>query len=466
MKKIPTVASSESIADPSDEENSPSDSRPHVVAFKTLAGSAPEPSGGALFLHEIGNNPSYGRADPAAIADTASVQRSRYLSVRIKFSIAASGALAWMAVSIYLARPWLAELMTVFGPVLAPLIIFGIAIGPGFMNAFLVISLLLDKRPEHQQLACYPAITILIAAYNESASIVDTIKSIALQEYPGELSVIVISDGSTDDTVALVHSQTRKYAWLTLIDLHQNGGKAKALNHGLAAVTTKLVLTVDADSYLYRSALQNIVERYLLDPPNTRAVSGTVLVRNSRKNWLTKTQEWDYFHGISAIKRVQSLYQGTLVAQGAFSLYDRDTLIAVGGWPHCVGEDIVLTWAILKTGCRVGHSEHACVFTNAPDDLRQFVKQRQRWSRGMVEGFKQHPDILWTPRLSTFFVYWNLAFPLLDLLFTLFFIPGLVLALFGQYWIAGPMTLALLPIAMIMNFFMFRISKKPSPKRA
>ncbi|CAC9170971.1 Uncharacterised protein [Comamonas aquatica] len=80
------------------------------------------------------------------------------------------------------------------------------------------------------------------------------------------------------------------------------------------------------------------MRRYLSDPVNTRAVAGAVLVRNSRVNLVTKIQEWDYFHGIAAIKRLQSLYQGTLVAQGAFSLYDTQVLRQLGGWPHTVGK--------------------------------------------------------------------------------------------------------------------------------
>ena len=104
----------------------------------------------------------------------------------------------------------------------------------------------------------------------------------------------------------------------------------------------------------------DLVERYLSDPPNTRAVAGTMLVRNSRANWVTRAQEWDYFHGIAAIKRVQSLYQGTLVAQGAFSIYDRATLIEVGGWADCVGEDIVLTWAMLREGL-AGRPRRGCL---------------------------------------------------------------------------------------------------------
>src|SRR3546814_1444020 len=113
------------------------------------------------------------------------------------------------------------------------------------------------------------------------------------------------------------------------------------------------------DSYLYRDALKHLVGRFLSDPPNTAAVAGSVLLRNSRFNLITKIQEWDYFHGIAAIKRLQSLFQGTLVAQGAFSLYRTDVLRQLGGWPESVGEDIVLTWAILDRGHRGGCCEDA-----------------------------------------------------------------------------------------------------------
>jgi biofilm PGA synthesis N-glycosyltransferase PgaC len=236
-----------------------------------------------------------------------------------------------------------------------------------------------------------------------------------------------------------------------------NQGKSAALNRGLAEARHDLIVTLDGDSFLYGRALERLVERYLSDPPDTRAVAGTMLVGNSRRNWVTRAQEWDYFHGIAAIKRVQSLYQGTMVAQGAFSIYDRETLRTLGGWDDCVGEDIVLTWAILQAGWRVGHAEDACCFTRVPDSLRQFVRQRQRWARGMMEAFRRHPRILIAPRLSTLFVWWNVLFPWLDAAYTVFFIPGVILALFGVYWIAGPMTLALLPMALAMNFLMFRI---------
>lgn len=383
-----------------------------------------------------------------------------YLSVRIKFVLALAGSTLWTLLSIWLAREWFANLEDHIGFVAATFIIGGVAIVPGFMNSFLLCSLFLDKRPVRRPLDHYPPLTILVAAYNESASIADTLRSIEDQHYPGELQVIVINDGSTDETPGIVRECLTRYPWLTLLDIKQNGGKANALNCALKIAQHDLVLTVDADSYLFHDSLQSIVERYQEDPPDTRAIAGTVLVRNSRSNWITLAQEWDYFHGIAAIKRTQSLFQGTLVAQGAFSLYDRATVLALGGWPVCVGEDIVLTWAILKAGYRVGHCEDACLFTNAPASLKQFYRQRRRWARGMVEAFKRHPGVLLKPQLPTFFIYWNLLFPLMDLAFTVGFIPGLILAMFGHYWIVGPMTLALIPLGLAMNTFMFWVEVK------
>jgi len=401
---------------------------------------------------------AYDSARTLASTERATSNAPFYVGVRGKFAFALLVSGSWFALTALIALPWIAELSTRIGAPLALLGIGGIALVPGFMNAFLIASLMLDRRPPRSKPSRYPAVSILIAAYNEEASIADTLRSINNQDYPGVFEVFVIDDGSQDRTAAIVDACDND--WLHLLRQPHNAGKSAALNRGLAEARFDLVVTLDADSFLYRDALRNLVERYLSDPPNTRAVAGTMLVRNSRRNWVTKAQEWDYFHGIAAIKRVQSLYQGTLVAQGAYSLYERAALHEIGGWVDCVGEDIVLTWAMLRKGWRVGHAEDACCFTNAPESLHQFVRQRQRWARGMMEAFRQFPDILVKPRLSTLFVWWNLLFPWLDLAYTLLFIPGVLLALFGIYWIAGPLTLALLPMALGINYAMYRVGSQ------
>jgi biofilm PGA synthesis N-glycosyltransferase PgaC len=380
------------------------------------------------------------------------------LSVRTKFVLAVLLSFSWFAITTWIALPWIRDLAHLSYWPVALLIVGGIALVPGLMNAFLALSLLLDDRPPRSSFDRYPGISILIAAFNEEGSIEETLRSLARQNYPGEFEALVIDDASTDRTASIV--ERLRYPWLRLLLQKSNLAKSAALNRGLAEARFDLIITLDADSYLYKDALRNLVERYLSDPPGTKAVAGTMLVRNSRSSWITKAQEWDYFDGIAAIKRMQSFYHGTLVAQGAFSIYDRAALEEVGGWVECVGEDIVLTWAMLARGWRIGHAEDACCFTNAPDTLMAFAGQRRRWARGMMEAFRRHPSILLIPRLSTFFVYWNLFFPWLDVAYTVAFIPGLILALFGFYWIAGPMTLALLPMSLLMNLLMYRLSAR------
>ena len=394
-------------------------------------------------------------------------QQSRrfYLSVRIKFVLALIVAISWTGFSVYLARAWMHDLAKLTHPLFAIWALTFIAFVPGFMNAFLATSLLLDRRPERRVPLLYPPVSILIAAYNEETGIGATLESIARLNYPGEVEALVLNDGSSDRTAAEVRSTQGELSLpanisIRLLDYQQNRGKAAALNDGLEEAAHGLICTIDGDSRLRANSLTEIVERYLSDPPGTMAVAGSVLVRNSRSTLITAAQEWDYFHGISAVKRMQSMYHGTLVAQGAFSLYRKDALKSVGGWPHSVGEDIVMTWAMLERGYRVGYAEDAIVFTDAPATFRQFYQQRKRWSRGLIEALQRHRKLLLKPRLSTLFVWWNCLFLPLDLTFTLVFIPGLIAAAFGHFWIAGPQTLFLLPLALVWNGVIFNIQLK------
>ena len=113
------------------------------------------------------------------------------------------------------------------------------------------------------------------------------------------------------------------YRWIKVLRQSRNRGKAAALNRALETAQHELIVTLDADAILFGDALWSMVERYVAAEPDVRAVSGCVLVRNSRDNWLTRAQEWDYFHGLASMKRMQSRYQGTVVADAAFTIYDR-----------------------------------------------------------------------------------------------------------------------------------------------
>ena len=393
------------------------------------------------------------------------VQR-RYVPVRAKFAVALAAGLLWLMASIRLGQPWVDALGRETHPLFALFAISFIAYIPGFMNAFLVASLLLDRRPQRRRLVIHPGVTVLIAAYQEEAAIADTLKTIAAEGYPGPVEVLVLNDGSTDRTAQVAARAIGQLRFpanteVRLVDFPVNRGKAAVLNDGLAQASHELVVTIDGDSRLNRDALTAIVERLMSDPDSTQAVAGAVLVRNSRRNLLTKAQEWDYFLGIAAVKRMQSLYQGTLVAQGAFSIYRKKALLEVGGWPHTVGEDIVLSWALLSRGYRIGYAEDAIVWTNAPTEMKQFARQRQRWARGLIEALNEHQSLIFKPRLSQMFIWWNLLFLPLDLVYSLVFIPGILAALlFGIFWIAGPMTLAVLPFTAMWSLVMYRVQAR------
>jgi hypothetical protein len=128
--------------------------------------------------------------------------RRAYVPVRLKFAIALAVALAWTTLSVWIAERWLVELGQLTHPLFALVAISFIAFVPGFMNAFLVATLLLDRRPKRRRQVWYPGVTVL-AAYQEEAAIADTIRSVAAADYPGSLEVLVLNDGSTDRTSEL-----------------------------------------------------------------------------------------------------------------------------------------------------------------------------------------------------------------------------------------------------------------------
>lgn len=377
-----------------------------------------------------------------------------YVPVKVKFLIATGAASIWLLISLYLARPWLADLSYIAGPVPAFLIILFIALIPGFLNTHLVASILMDSPPPLPLDINYPPLSLMIAAYNEADNIGETFRGIAGQDYPGKLEIIVIDDGSTDGTVEILTSL--RLPNLQVIKAN-HGGKASALNKGLRVVSHEIVVTIDADTFLHSQALRRIVARLLSDPEGTAAVAGCVLVKNSRETFMTRIQEWDYFTGIASAKRQQSLYQGTLVAQGAFSVFRTDALRKIRGWLPVIGEDIVLTWALLGRGYRIGYEASAIGFTCAPTNFKAFFRQRRRWARGMIEGLKRYGFTLWrNSRLSSFFIGVDFLIPVIDFFYTFFFIPGVVLALTGRYYIAGPLTLLVLPMAFLIIAIMWR----------
>lgn len=378
-----------------------------------------------------------------------------YINIRTKFIITLIVTVLWSVICSIIEIQWYHDLAAALGPVIAIIIIFGIAFLPGIMICITLTGIILDK-PRRRDIVKEDLedITVLIAAYNEEAGIYETLASLTQQDYPKHCYIKVIDNNSKDHTKDEIFRAIKDFPQLDIEYMFEKKqGKFAALNKGLFSTKTKYVITFDADTYLYKDALLLISNAIIQESKNKEvgAVAGTVLVRNSRENLLTKMQEWEYFLSIAGIKRMQGLFQSVLVAQGAFSIYNTEKVQAIGGWKDSIGEDIVLTWELLSEGNRTYYEDCAIAFTNAPTELKVFKKQRARWARGMIEGFRHFKFKNCDNIYSVILIFTDLFLFVIDLMVTCVYIPGIVIAiLFHNYLIVGPMTLLLFPLTLIL----------------
>ena len=387
------------------------------------------------------------------------------MKLKNKFRSALIYSFLWLLFSLYFAIPWIETISNYIPLLFSWILITGMALIPGIAMAFVNFSLLIDKRPKYDLDIKYPSITIIIAAYNEEKTIETTLRSIIEQEYDAIIDVIIGNDGSTDSTKIIAHNFISKgmneNIKMRIVDSPVNVGKANILNLALKEVRNEYVITLDADSELHTLALKHIVSCMVNSDAGYAAVAGSILCKNFNVSLITKLQDWDYLLGISAVKRIQSMYKGTLVAQGAFSIYRSSVLEEVGGWPDKIGEDIVLSWAILNKGYYINHSENAICFTNVPETYKIFYRQRKRWSRGLIEAFRRYPGMLLKNKMYSFFIWYNLMFPYIDIMFLFGFVPGVLMALiFGFHLLAGKITLLLLPLTFLYSSIIFTIQKR------
>ena len=378
-------------------------------------------------------------------------------SQRLQLIAVTAVTVLWFAFTVWASSFYFDALANTVGLAAAIFFIGGLALVPSVMNMFVVVSLLTDRRPPRRALAKYPALSVLMYVRDQGQSIAETIESIRRQEYPGPFEVILIDDASTDHTAHIVRGMG--YRWIKVLRQTKGRGKAAALNRALETAQHDLIVTLDADAILFGDALWSMVERYVASEKDVRAISGCVLVRNSRENWLTRAQEWDYFHGLASMKRLQSQYQGTVVAEAAFTIYDRAVLKEVGGWRSDVAEEVLLTWDMLQRGWRVGFAEDACCFIIVPVELKTFVRQRVRHARTTLRALRELPPAL-AKRKSMPFVVWHLLFPWTDLAFTLGFVPGAILCVvYSSNLLMGSMAVTLLPAVLLMNVAIFFVMR-------
>lgn len=294
--------------------------------------------------------------------------------------------------------------------------------------------------------------TVLIPAYNAEKCIHECICSVLCQRYPSEIRIIVVDDGSTDHTCQIVRALAEKNDNISLVP-NPHLGKAQSLNYGLAFVKTMYFATLDSDTVLHEDALKNIVSHILQS--GKVAVAGLLLPKNRSESYVTRMQMWDYSVGIFAVKLLQNFYQSTLVAQGAFSVYVTRQIRELGGWPKSIGEDIVLTYALLRKGFRTGFEQTAIAFTDVPATVSTLQRQRKRWARGMIEAFRYNRAMTvydTVPFRTRVLIFFNLMFPFADLAITVFYPIGIILACFHNFCLVGPMTLMLIPMSLLLIF--------------
>lgn len=372
--------------------------------------------------------------------------------LRFSFIFCILVAFCWMCYCYYLSHRWIMAFTPYIPLYLSYILVFSIALIPGFMNMYLLISYLYDRRKTYFHPFYFPSITILIAAYNEENYIKKTLLSIQKQIYPANIQIILIDDGSHDNTISIAESLKLKN--LTILKA-QHKGKAHALNKGLIHAENEYIVTVDADTILDHHAIYELMKKLLSSSKNTVACAGSIFVKNEDQSILTQLQFWDYLLAISIIKRSQSFINSTLVAQGAFSAYKKSVLMDILGWPNLVGEDIVLTWSILNQGYETTYAERAIAFTSAPIKYKSYFHQRTRWARGLIEAFIQHKKIIFKRKYYVFFVYWNILFIFIDLIRFIIFFPSILSLLYGSNLFYGPYFFILLFTSFINNFIFY-----------
>ena len=284
-------------------------------------------------------------------------------------------------------------------------------------------------------------ISLLVPAYNESAVIVHSVRAMLAMEYT-ESEVIVINDGSTDDTLqvlidtfglqpvqrayelSVLHAPIRGlygsplYPRLLVIDKENGRGKADAMNAGLNLSRTPLFCIIDADSILEESALLRAVRPFVEDPLRMVAVGGTIRIANGcevhagrivrvglPRRFLPMVQTLEYVRAFLMARMAWSHWRVLTIISGAFGIFRRPVAVEVGGFSHnTVGEDLEMVMKIHRLlhdqakEYRMRYVPEPVCWTEAPESWAMLGNQRRRWQRGSLETFFKHKRMLLNPR--------------------------------------------------------------------
>jgi len=250
----------------------------------------------------------------------------------------------------------------------------------------------MQEPPEAQD---YPFVTLIVPAFNEGMGLEASLESLIAMDYP-RYEIVVVDDGSSDDTYAQAIRLAGVYGGHRIRVITQpNGGKASALNNGIANARGELILCMDGDSRLEPQTLKQAVKHF--NDPSVGAVAGNVKVVN-RLNTLTKLQALEYIAGLSLVRTAHAFFRRVTVIPGPMGVFRKQVLEEVGGYyQDTYAEDCELTLRILFAGWKIKYESRAVAWTEAPENLQSFFKQRYRWSRGTLQAVIKHKHHLWKP---------------------------------------------------------------------
>jgi biofilm PGA synthesis N-glycosyltransferase PgaC len=233
-----------------------------------------------------------------------------------------------------------------------------------------------------------PGVTVLIPAYNEEAVIATSVRAALASDYP-RFEMLVLDDGSTDDTEAVARAAAAGDARCRVIRDPVNRGKAERLNAGFALASHGYVVVTDADGHIHPNAIRHLVER-IDGSPLLAAVAGSPFVTN-RGRLICAMQVLEAAAIIGLIRRTQSLTGRVGTVAGVLGIFHRDRVIAAGGYDgRMATEDIDLTWRLLLAGWNTAYEPRAIVGMEVPATLRALRAQRARWARGQGEVLHAH----------------------------------------------------------------------------
>ncbi len=274
------------------------------------------------------------------------------------------------------------------------------------MSRILLMAVLAFKQKQKEKYLpvnnLQPGVSIIVPAYNEEINAVRTVESLLQQDYPN-LQIVFVDDGSKDSTYKKV---SEFFAGVNNVQVvtKPNGGKATALNYGINIATNDYVVCIDADTQLKKDAVSQLMKKFYDAPgePTVAAVAGNVKVGNEI-NMITKWQSIEYTTSQNFDRSAFDLLNCITVIPGAIGAFKKAAVIEAGGFTSdTLAEDCDLTMRLHKKGYRIRNCRQAISYTEAPESFSQFLKQRFRWSFGVMQSFWKHRDAFLNPRYKNF----------------------------------------------------------------